>query len=263
MSSELASRTAACNGVLESWPGVSVQVSLLPDNDIEEFLNRLVGSDRERSGIQGVILCRCPREVKEFFVASGLPTVVNGHVEEDIELPYVDRDQAEVGRLLADHLLDRGHRRIGLLMYDRWFAGDSLLVSGIQRSMGERQLAADDLAIRSVPGKPDMVRRAVEDVLSGPNRVTAVIARVDAMAVECLAVAQGLGLCVPDDLAIVSAGEGGTSLLEADPSITGSVPAATEIGHLLGETLARVCRGEAAGRLHFEYPVEIIHRKSS
>lgn len=256
-------RLVACSAILESWPGASVQVTMLPEKDSLAFLDRLIGKGEGRPETVGAILVCCSREVKEYFMASGLPTVVNGHVEEHIELPYVDRDQRAVGHAAASHLLDRGHRRIGLLMYNEWRPGDTLLVAGIQRAMGERQLAADDLTIGSVPGEPELVRKAVHHMVAAPDRVTAVITRADGMAVECVAVAKQLGLRMPEDLAIISTGEGGPVLTEADPPITGWANNANEIGRLLGQTLASVSCGESASRLHFECPTRLVQRKTT
>jgi DNA-binding LacI/PurR family transcriptional regulator len=266
MPAEMMMRMAACNGIIETWPDASVQISLLPEKeeDAKPLLEQLVGKDVARPEILGVLLTCCPREVKQYFFNSGLPVVVHGHLDEDIELPYVDRDQRAIGRMAAKHLTERGHRRIGLLMYDQWRPGDSLMLAGIQEVMGESQLAADDLVIASIPGSEEtMVRRAVERMLTVPDRVTAIISRADAMAIECLRVAKKLGLRVPQDVAIFSAGMGDPALSDTDPPITGMAANATEVGHLLGQALMSIRRGESSGRLHVECPVKMVQRKST
>ena len=179
-SDDLMMRMTMCNGILESLPNTSVQLSLLPERAPVAFLERLIGAGRAKPEFWGVILTCCPREVKQFFIDSGLPAVVHGHLDEDVELPFVDRDQRGIGRLAATHLLERGHHRIGCLMYNQWRPGDGLLVSGVQRAMGDAQRRADDLVISSVPGdNEEVIRQAARKMLAGPDRVTAVITRAD------------------------------------------------------------------------------------
>jgi DNA-binding LacI/PurR family transcriptional regulator len=266
MPAEMMMRMAVCNGIIEAWPDASVQISLLPEKeeDAVAFLEQLIGKDAARPEFLGAVLACCPRVAKQYFLNSGLPAVVNGHLDEDIELPYVDRDQRAIGYMAAKHLTERGHRRIGLLMYDQWRPGDTLMLAGVQEAMGDAQLAADDLVIASVPGNEEtMVRRAVEKMLTAPDRVTAVISRADAMAIECLSVAKQLALRVPQDVAIFSAGMGDSALSDTDPPITGMAGNATAVGRLLGQALMSIRRGDSGGRLHFECPVELVQRKTT
>ena len=263
-SDELMMRMTVCNGILKSLPDASVQLSLLPEDDPVAFLDRLLGNREAKPNCIGVILSCCPREVKQYFIDSGLPAVVQGHLDEDIELPFVDRDQRSMGYLAAAHLLERGHRRIGCLMYSQWRPGDGMLVSGVQRAMGEAQLGADALVISSVPGgNEELIRQAAKTMLDGPDRVTAVITRADGMAIECLKTIKQLKLRVPEDVAVFSAGLGDPALSDADPPITGFDSNATEQGHLLGQALVSVHRGESVGRHHVECPVNIVQRKST
>ncbi len=263
-SDELMMRMTVCNGILKSLPDASVQLSLLPENEPIAFLDRLVGDREAKPDFLGAILSCCPREVKQYFIDASLPAVVQGHLDEDIELPFVDRDQRSIGYLAAAHLLERGHKRIGCLMYNQWRPGDGMLVSGVQRAMGEAQLGADALVISSVPGSnEELIRQAAKAMLIGPDRVTAVITRADGMAIECLNLIKQLKLRVPEDAAVFSAGLGDPAISDADPPITGFDSNTTEQGRLLGQALISLHRGESAGRHHVECPVKIVQRKST
>ena len=211
---------STCDGLLECWPGVSAQINVLPEQNTIEYLNELFGREGEHPEVVGVVLIRCPREVKQYFAQRRFPVVVVGHVDEDTDLVFVDRDQNAIGQTVAGYLLDRGHLHLGLLMYNYWLPGDNLLLAGIQRGMSQRGLMADHLAVRCVPVEPALVRAGVQAMIDRPDHVTAIICRSDPLAVECLAVAKQLGLKVPADLAIVSVGENSRLLEAADPPIT-------------------------------------------
>lgn len=261
---ELMMRMTVCNGILKSLPDASVQLSLLPENDPIAYLDRLLGNGEAKPDFFGAILSCCPREVKQYFIDAGLPAVVQGHLDEDINLPFVDRDQRSIGYQAAAHLLERGHRRIGCLMFNQWRPGDGMLISGVQRAMGEAQLGADALVISSVPGSnEELIRQAAKAMLTGQDRVSAVITRADGMAVECLKTAKQLQLRVPQDVAVFSAGLGDPAISDADPPITGFDGNTTEQGRLLGQALISLHRGESAGRHHVECPVKIVQRKST
>jgi hypothetical protein len=263
---DMAMRMAVSNGILQAWPEASVQINMLPEKDTLTYLDRLVGKGETRSNFLGAVLGCCSREVKSYFADSGLPAVVNGDLEEHIELPYVTRNQHTIGNIAAKHLLERGHRRIGLLMYERWFPGDSHLLRGVQEAMGEARLATDALLVSSAPSHEEeegLVRQTIEHMLTGLDRVTSIITRTDAMAIECLRSAKQLNIRVPEDVALFSAGVGDAALSDADPPITGIADITTEMGCQLAQVLMRVRRGECAGRLYFECPTEIIQRKTT
>ena len=263
-SDELMMRMTVCNGILESLPDASVQLSLLPENDPIAFLDRLFGNPKSKPDFLGAILSCCPREVKKYFIDSNLPAVVQGHLDEDIELPFVDHDQRSIGYITATHMLERGHCRIGCLMNSQWRPGDGMMVSGVQHAMGEAQLGADALVISSVPGSnEELIRQAAKTMLSGPDRVTAVITRADGMAIECLKTIKQLKLRVPEDVAVFSAGLGSSAISDADPPITSLDGNATEQGCLLGQALISLRRGESVGRHHVECPINIVQRKST
>src|SRR5512137_2103012 len=49
-------------------------------------------------------------DLAEFILSSGLPAVEISMVRNEIKLPRVEGDSAMIGRLAAEHFLDRGYR---------------------------------------------------------------------------------------------------------------------------------------------------------
>lgn len=249
-------------GLVASWPEASVQLNLLPDDD-PGFVDQLLVATSQRTRIVGAIITRCPRAIKQRFLNCDFPVVVIGHVDDDLDMPFVDRDQFTVGRTLAAHLFDRGHQRLGLMMYMNWMPGDNPFLSGVQSVMAERNVAADRLRVHSVTPEVNSVHVAFDALRNSPGGVTGMICRSDRMAVECLRAAQDRRLRVPDDLAIVSAGHDTIALTKVRPRITAMSHDGEEIGRLAGALLVKLGYGHPVQRTHVEVPSELVHRESS
>jgi DNA-binding LacI/PurR family transcriptional regulator len=135
----------------------------------------------------------------------GLPAVMVdiGHPR----VPHVVIDDALGGELATEHLLTRGHRRIG-------FVGDRPdtafgFTSSEQRRRGFRRAlrragitAAADLEARGRHGR-EQARDLARGLLDRDDRPTAVFAASDTQAVGVLEAAHALGLRVPEDVAVI------------------------------------------------------------
>jgi LacI family transcriptional regulator, repressor for deo operon, udp, cdd, tsx, nupC, and nupG len=116
-------------------------------------------------------------------------------------------DDTEVGRLATSHLLELGHRRIGLIRgqdaYDLGFVPPILRRDGYVSALAEYGVALDaDLELSgdfSIEGGRDAMLR----LMSAADRPTGVFAMSDEMAFGAFKAAAELGLRVPDDVSIV------------------------------------------------------------
>ena len=107
------------------------------------------------------------------------------------------------GYLATRHLLDLGHRRIGLI------AGPAYASSAVQRLDGYRQAMAEfgaviepDWVVESTFGI-DSGCTAAERLMALANRPTAIFAVNDNTAIGALSALTRLGLSVPDDVSLV------------------------------------------------------------
>ena len=250
-------------GLLESLPGVSLQIHFLPDSDVSGYFQELYGDDAGTKKLLGAVLLRVPRVVREFFARRKLPAVVVGHVEDHINLPSVDRDQQAIGKSVIEHLLGKGHRRFGVVMLESWNPGDNLLVDGIQKAMAAASLPGDAMQIRSVPEEQALIRVLVSKLLEADDRPSALVCRSDVIAIEAVAAVQKAGLDVPGDVAVVSVGADGPILKESNPPITTMSNDDLQRGRLAGELLMEANRagGHTSGSVTL--PTELIERGST
>jgi LacI family transcriptional regulator len=134
--------------------------------------------------------------------AGGTPVVVMARRWEDGD--YVTADNLEGGRLVARHLLERGHRRIGLVCPE-----DPGNTAMHDRVLGFREVLASAGII--VPDRWDVRthRTWIEDGMEAADRLLAISDRPSALFVTADRKAMGLvhrllerGLRVPDDIAV-------------------------------------------------------------
>ncbi len=175
------------------------------------------------------------------------------------DLPTIDADNATGAASAVQHLLDLGHRRIGLI------GGRSDLESARLREEGYRS------ALRSAGIEPDPAlirigdyRRETGEVLGRellalPERPTAIFAANDLSALGVLAVAQEMGLDVPRDLSVVGFDNIPESAM-ATPSLTTVAQPLQQIGARAIEMLIGLIEGKPAEPSHLRLPTQLIVR---
>lgn len=141
---------------------------------------------------------------REIFQRVGRPVVLAATYDPEGGYPAVLVDSRKGAAMAVNHLLDLGHRRIGVI---KGLDGD--LIAGLPRWEGYRQAAAE----RGVTIDPCLVRtgdyrlesgyQAMVELLEQPVPPTAVVAASDLMAIGAINAALDRGLRVPDDLSVV------------------------------------------------------------
>lgn len=112
------------------------------------------------------------------------------------------------GYTQAKHLLDMGHRRIGLISVNPILRAEGLRRKGIDKAHGEARLVLDDKLVRpgmvgNIGAERLVAYEAALELLKGKKRPTAIICGHDQIALQVMSAAAELGLRVPDDLSII------------------------------------------------------------
>jgi len=191
------------NGLHAQLPGTDIQFNFMPAQDSLAYVRELTEQSAARGTIEGMILIRCSLDIHRYIEESGLPAVVYGNAFPDSSLPWVDRDQAAVGRKAAEYLIQRGHRRIVVLMRAIWRLGDNRTFNGLLGACGQAGLAADAIQVRSVPEDNSVIDAVVREILASSDRPTGFVCRSRVLADAVRRIASELGLKSPKDYAIV------------------------------------------------------------
>lgn len=201
------------NSVLERLRGVVTKLRDHGDYDLVLFdvetlpqRNDAFSSFARTDRVDGLLVMslRPSDEEVESLRREGLPVVLV-----DVRHPALPRvviDDVLGGQMATEHLLDRGHTRIG-------FIGDAPTPFGFTSSEHRRQGMAralrragikrrDDYEMRGPHGREE-ARELAERLLRLPDPPTAIFAASDVQAMGVLAAARSMRLRVPQDLAVI------------------------------------------------------------
>lgn len=191
----------------------------------------------------------------------GLETVL-------VEYPHqvlssVEIDDVAGGKLAAEYLYGKGHRRFG-------FVGDTTVPEfGIHpitlRLLGFRQhLLEEDIVVRDedlllVPYDVESTHHRALEFLKQPDRPTAIFAATDLQAIGVMKAAHALGLRVPEDLAVL----GFDDLDVADyVGLTTVCQHLDESGRVAVELLLSRLMDHSRAVQHIQLPLSIIERET-
>ncbi len=181
------------------------------------------------------------------------------------EVPSVNVDDRGGARAAAQHLVDLGHTRIGVLTLESTLGEASESFPAVQRMLGWRDAldaAGIEPRIATAPYRPSAAAYdAAVALLDGPDRPTAVLCFSDAFALGVIRAAEKLGLSVPGDLSVV--GFDDSPLAEvARPPLTTVRQDVARKGQLAVATLLAAMRGQQPGD-DVLLPTELVAREST
>ena len=172
-----------------------------------------------------VYSCGLDSGAVEWLKRRGLPLVFVDQVPV-AGITSVNVDDRGGARSAAQHLVDLGHRRVGIVTRELSPADpvlaaatlsgelhvshqrmlgwtDALSTAGIEPVVVRESVRPTEWTVGAVERPEDVAARAVREVLEQPDRPTAILAFSDVMAYRVVQTAEELGLRVPADLSVV------------------------------------------------------------
>ncbi|MBN2294840.1 MAG: substrate-binding domain-containing protein [Pirellulales bacterium] len=147
-------------------PGVRMQLHSVPSENEEKYIQQIIREALKSPFPEGFVLMRASLMMQRMMAASGLPVALFGHPYASLpELPFVDRDQKQIGQLLAQYILEQGHRRIAMFMRQRVLRGDHLLMEGAREVAGAAGINADAFTIHCLPRDKEEIKDNACEVL--------------------------------------------------------------------------------------------------
>ncbi len=226
----------------------------------DEHLRNLARGDRA-DGLVIISLTPTDEEVDRFVRAGVAAVLIDARHP---RLAHLVVDDVLGGRLATEHLLALGHRRIA-------FVGDQTtnpfgFTSSTNRLQGYRQaMEAAGVSLRAGylrhgPHGREIAHRLTDELLSLPERPTAVFAASDTQAMGVLEAAGMAGLRVPDDLSVI-----GFDDIEIAPYVgltTVRQPLAASGARAAAIVLDLLERGECDGEEH-GLPLAVVPRRTT
>ncbi len=220
-------------------------------------------ADISHPDLQGIILIgNDGPEVDAFLRRCSCPTVSfigggrNGQ-------PYVASDDLPGMRQAIAHLKELGHRRIAYIACPRKLPGfldrlNAFLVAMVEHGLEIRRpwIFEDSIHVHDIMA-------AVEQMLKGSSRPTAIMCSYDAAALGAIRAAENCGMSVPRDLSVI--GFGNQDICEfVRPALTTVEVPTYEMGRAAVNLLQlRRINGEMAAGMSIRLPTRLVQRSST
>lgn len=142
----------------------------------------------------------------ELLRQHNLPFTMIGHCADNRGLSYIDVDFESMVEAAFDHLINHGHRRIGMLTFDHTLVEEGYgpavhCEAGYERVLRRHEI---ERICREVTFAVSDVYTATLDVLDSTPDVSAIVALHDVSTVGVLRAAAERGRRIPDDLSVLA-----------------------------------------------------------
>ena len=182
-----------------------------------------------------------------------LPLVCINSTYPELDVPVVGLDDVRAGCLAAEHLLQRGHRRIGWVLKSDDLQGHRRY-EGMQQAMIDAGVDANDQHSfwYTTEDLPELQEDA-EHILRRLDGCTAVLCYNDQIAVTLLQILRDAGLEVPRDLSVVSIDDSRYANMAATPLSSVHNPV-TDLGRIAARLMLRQIGGYEVRRVNLLEP---------
>jgi len=174
------------------------------DADEEETTYRRLAANKQVDAVYVSAPRPADRRIK-LLNQLGLPYIVHGRSEGlGFDFPFMDIDNEGAFRQAGRLLIELGHRRVGLINGELSQTFAVFRERGLRQSLADHRLDLPQSLIRSQAMTDEGGYRAARELLSAPDRPTAIVCSSLIMALGVFRAARELGLDIPRDLSVIA-----------------------------------------------------------
>lgn len=238
-------------------------VLILGDSHDEPRSERRVTDSLLDRQVDGMILA--PAAGSEFstipeIVRSGTPLVLIDRML-DVSCDQVGPENDASAHELTTHLLDAGHRRIAIVRGIEGISSTTERFDGYARALADRGIELDPRLILDGRSNVEVAESRVRELMSGPDRPSALVSMNNSMTIGSLKAVRGLGLSIPADLAFVCYDDFEWSDL-FEPRLTAAAQDVQTIGRTAADLVLRRIEGHEDAPRSIRVPTTFTHRNS-
>jgi LacI family transcriptional regulator len=191
-----------------------------------------------------------------------VPILLMGQLP-DTTIPFVDVNAAAGAELAVNHLIERGHRRIGMITNAPLsYTSAQQRRQGYLKALKKAKLPIDKSLIKEGNYTPASGFEAMKSLLRSTPHLTGVFVASDVVAMGAMLAIKEAGLRIPKDIAVV--GFDDIPLAEYyDPPLTTIHLPAFGLGWAGGERLIRLIQGKTLKNASLLLESKLITRQSS
>lgn len=218
-------------------------------------------------GVDGLLLVMPPaRALPQILTLqeTGLPFVVVGASWESYAIPSVDFDNGTGADLAVRHLLELGHRQIGIVNGAMYLRTSMVRTARFHRVLEEAGIAASsDFEVTASSFQMDApAARQLKELLTSGEGPTAWFAAGYYLSMQTVEMVQSLGLSIPTDVSVVGFGDPYTAAYMNPPLTTVRHPIEA-LGELATSRLLDDVGRGAVSSVTDMLPVEFVIREST
>ncbi len=242
-----------------SAQGYQVLLKALEPQDGNGYM-RLVNENH----VDGIILSG-PRQDETEIIRlhrEGLPIMLMGQLPES-SLPFVDIDAVDGSTRAVRHLLEAGHRRIGLITNAALeYTSAQQRRIGYLQALQEAGIEEDEVLMQEGTYTPASGFKAMQALLQVSPPPTAVFVASDVVCLGAILAIKHANLSIPRDIAVVGFDDIPMADFYDPPLTTIRIPS-YGLGWAAGERLVRLVQGEVLDQEGVLLESELVVRKSS
>jgi len=194
----------------------------------------------------------------QLLCQQNFPFVAFGRTDDELDFPFVDEDSADGVRMLVEHFITLGHRRIGFIAPPAELMFSRYRTRGFQQTMDNHGLAIEKSWLVEGDLTQSGGARAIEKLVDLDPPLTAVICGNDLMAIGAMNRLQQLEIEMAiagfDDIPLAA---------YTNPPLTTVRQPIYEIGQLTCSILVDLINGRPPEKDHILLTPELIVRESS
>ncbi|MGQ9628992.1 MAG: LacI family DNA-binding transcriptional regulator [bacterium] len=233
------------------------------DSELERKAIELVVEKR----VDGIVMSPTQKDegVVEKLMEYEKPFVLVGRYFEGLDTNYVVTDNVLGAQMMAQHLVERGHRRILILNGAKEISSAKDRLRGFRMALEERGLELDESLVGFGAMDADDGYKMMGSILDArtPSEFTAVFCFSDYVAVGAMKAIKERGLAIPRDLALAGYDDIFFSSMLSPPLTTVRIPK-RELGRLGGRILLRLLEGgELSETIKRVLKPELVVREST
>jgi LacI family transcriptional regulator len=196
------------------------------------------------------------------FQTSTVPIVLCGTTVEGNTMAAVDIDHEQAASDAVKLLLDKGHRRIGMISGTLQDPNNGFSrYNGYKHALEEAGVAFDESLVRIGNYRYESGIEAMKYFLDLPERPSAIFSATDEMAIGAIHAAQDAGLAIPGDISVISVDNSRMASM-VRPLLTTVAQPMYDIGAVSMRLLTKLMNKENVEKGKITLSHEVIQRQS-
>jgi LacI family transcriptional regulator, galactose operon repressor len=193
--------------------------------------------------------------------SAATPLILLDRAVRGLGVDSVTVDNRGGARMAVEHLIEHGHRRIGMVSDEPTISSSAERIDGYRDALGMAGIDVDAHLMSFGGATRDDGYRATRRLLEAPERPTALFTANNFMTLGAMLALADLGMRVPADISLVGFDDLEWTTL-VDPPLTVVSQPASELGMVAAERVLARLRGSGGRPRRFKLQTTLIPRAS-